>query len=456
MIFRYSIRRRIILAYGIFGVVLSLVFGCVVYVSLDYIDDNLVNTGLVHEVDRLGERYNEYKGSLIPSSPNISVFQGTTAMPAFVLELVDGIGEGIHERYYEGFEYHVAVKSYPNRIEPLYLIYDVSNLEFMESRQLKIGAVLLASCVLVVALGVWIGWLTSRRVIAPVAYLSDQVDRWGPGGLPTDLSENFCQDEVGFLAQALEEASRRIGAFVHREQEFTRDTSHELRSPVTVVKGAVELLKRRTDADDDRIRNPLLRIERAVKNMENIIENLLWLAREENHAFRETCAAATVIREAIKQLEQVMSIKSVPIIINQKADPVLQAPAPIFRIIFVNLIQNAFRHTSQGEIAINILDDRIVIADSGEGIDDCDVGRVTAPHVRGLTSTGFGLGLTIVERLCSRFGWRFELNSKKGCGTTATLFFDTASPHVPDDTENGAGSEKNPIRHRNRHRFQSK
>ena len=444
MIFRHSIRQRIILAYGIFGVVLSIVFGCVVYASLDYIDDNLVNTSLVHEMDRLGKRYNENVDTLIPNSPNILVFQGTVAMPAFALELVDGIGEGIHERYYEKVEYHIAVKSFPNRIAPLYLIYDVSGLEFIESRRLEVGAVLAASCILVVAIGVWIGFLTSQRVIAPVAYLSDQVARWGPGSLPADLAEKFCKDEVGVLAQALEEASRRIKAFVQREQEFTRDTSHELRSPVTVIKGAAELLKRRTNAGDDRIRKPLLRIERAVTNMEHIIENLLWLAREENHEFRETCAAAAVIRESIEQLEQVMSNKPVTVIINQKADPVLQAPAPIFRITFVNLIQNAFRHTTHGQIKIEILDDRIVIADSGEGIDDCDVDKLTAPHVRGKTSTGFGLGLTIVERLCTRFGWRFELDSEMGCGTTATLIFDTAPPYVPADATNAAGCEKLP------------
>jgi signal transduction histidine kinase len=365
-------------------------------------------------------------------------------MPAFVFELVEGLGEGIHERYYEGIEYHIAAKSFPNRIAPLYLIYDVSGLEFMESRKLKIGAVLTASCALVVALGVWIGVLTSHRVIAPVAYLSDQVDRWGPGSLPTDLAEKFCQDEVGILARALEEASRRIEAFVQREQEFTRDTSHELRSPVTVAKGAVELLKRRTDADDDRIRNPLLRIERAVTNMEHIIENLLWLAREENHLFRETCVAAAVIQEAIEQLEQVMSAKPISVIVNQKADLILHAPAPIFRIIFVNFIQNAFRHTPCGEITVDILDDRIVIADCGEGIDDCDVDKLTAPHVRGQTSTGFGLGLTIVDRLCTRFGWRFELDSQPGCGTTATLFFDTAPPYVPTNENVRPGSEKSP------------
>ena len=444
MIFRHSIRQRIIMAYSIFGVVLSIVFGCVVYVSLDYIDDNLVNTTLVHEMDRLGKRYDENIDTLMPNSPNILVFQGTAAMPAFVLELVDGIGEGIHERYYERVEYHVAAKSFPNRIDPLYLIYDVSSLEFMESRHLKIGSVLAASCVLVITIGVWIGVLTSQRVIAPVAYLSDQVDRWGPGSLPTDLAERFCKDEVGVLAQALEEASSRIEAFVKREQEFTRDTSHELRSPVTVIKGAAELLKHRTDTGDDRIRKPLLRIERAVTNMEHIIENLLWLAREENHEFRETCAAAAVIQESIEQLEQVMSNKPISVIINQKANPILQAPAPIFRITFVNLIQNAFRHTTHGEITIEILDDRIVIADSGEGIDDCDVDKLTAPHVRGLTSTGFGLGLTIVERLCTRFGWRFELDSEIGCGTTATLFFDTAPPYVPADATNVAGSEKLP------------
>jgi methyl-accepting chemotaxis protein len=86
----------------------------------------------------------------------------------------------------------------------LYLLYDVSGLEFTEKRKLNIGFVLATGVILVIALGLWIGWLTSRKVMAPVSHLAEQVDKSGPNNLPTDLSRHFYQDEVGVLARVLE------------------------------------------------------------------------------------------------------------------------------------------------------------------------------------------------------------------------------------------------------------
>jgi len=82
-----------------------------------------------------------------------------------------------------------------------------------------------------------------------VSHLAEQVAKSGPNNLPTDLSRNFYEDEVGVLAKALEQSMQRVEAFVNREQQFTRDVSHELRTPVTVIKGAAELLKRHFTAE---------------------------------------------------------------------------------------------------------------------------------------------------------------------------------------------------------------
>lgn len=114
-------------------------------------------------------------------------------MPLYVLDMVDGLNEGLHEAYSDKDEYHIAVQKLPTQKELLYLLYEVSALEFTEKRKLNIGVVLVA----------------------------------------------------GVLAKALEQAMQRVEAFVERELQFSRDASHELRTPVTVIKGAVELLKRK-------------------------------------------------------------------------------------------------------------------------------------------------------------------------------------------------------------------
>ena len=424
MTFRYSLKLRIVLAFCLFGAVLGSVYAATVYFSLDMIDDHLVNNRLVQEVEYFLDQYQKNKPSPVSTSPHIMAFVGTDDMPDYIAQQVSRLPEGYHEFYWKDVEYHVAVKVVPQLVEPLYLLYEVSALEFTEKRKLNIAIVLVGGVALVVALGLWIGLLLSRRVIAPVAHLAEQVSRSGPRDLPNKLSESYNNDEVGTLARALEASMDRIKNFVDREQQFTRDASHELRTPVTVIKGAIEVLKRKGFENEPALQRPLKRIERAATNMENIIENLLWLAREEAAIeSKSTCDAVPVITETIEQHRQLFAAKPIEIEYITEGNPQLKAPAAILKMVVANLIQNAFHHTTEGKVTVHICDESMTVADSGAGIDACDLPSVTEPYVHGRNSRGFGLGLAIVNRLCRRFDWQFEIDSEIGKGTTVRLIF---------------------------------
>ena len=424
MIFRHSLRTRIIVAFCLFGAVLGSVYATAVYISLDLIDDHLVDNRLIQEIEHILVHHREYSDIPAPTSPYITAYIGTASMPSQARQMVGGLTEGFHEAYHERDEYHIAVQSLPNLDKFLYLLYNVSGLEFTEKRKLNIGFVLAAGVVLVIALGLWIGWVTSRKVMAPVSHLADKVDNSGPDNLPTDLSGHFYQDEVGVLARALEQTMQRVEAFVNREHQFTRDVSHELRTPVTVIKGAAELLKRYFAAEKKSVPRSLSRIERSVSKMENIIETLLWLSREDaaDHQGAEF-AITPVVREVIEQNRDLIAGKPADIDLYVKADPQLAAPCPLFQIALTNLIRNALQSTPDGKITVDVHSDRVVVSDTGVGIAADDLKTVTQPHVRGSGSQGFGLGLSIVSRVCDRFDWRLEIQSVVGSGTTVALIF---------------------------------
>jgi signal transduction histidine kinase len=404
------------------------VYAIAVYISLDLIDDYLIDSRLLEEVEHFNAHHQRYSGFPKPTSPYITSHIGTESMPLYVVDMVGGLSDGIHEAYRDQEEYHIAVQKLENQEKRLYLLYEVSALEFTEKRKLNIGLVLFAGILLVVALGLWVGWMTSRKVIAPVAHLVDQVDRSGPNTLPTDLSQNFTNDEVGILARALEQAMQRVESFVEREHQFTRDVSHELRTPVTVVKGAVELLKAKLQLKEPLISRPLARIERSVVNMENIIETLLWLSREDA-AFdqKETFAVVPVARDTIEQNRSLIAEKSVEIEFFAESDPQLKVPAALFQIALTNLVRNAIQYTASGKISVTVTRDRIIVSDTGSGIAKNNLNFITQAHVRGDSSQGFGLGLSIVQRLCVRFDWNLKINSEVGQGTVVELIFQ------PDD-----------------------
>jgi len=95
-------------------------------------------------------------------------------------------------------------------------------------------------------------------------------------------------------------------------------------------------------------------------------------------------------------------------------------PQGLNQVLAANLISNAFRYTEQGEIRIERDGEELLVIDSGSGIDEELQPDVTKPAVKGHASPGLGLGLSIVERLCERCGWRFQLASSAE-GTTARL-----------------------------------
>jgi signal transduction histidine kinase len=222
----------------------------------------------------------------------------------------------------------------------------------------------------------------------------------------------------------LEQTMQRVEAFVNREHQFTRDVSHELRTPVTVIKGAVELLKRHFTGEKKSVPRSLSRIDRSVNKMENIIETLLWLSREDGADHQGSVfAVVPAVREVIEQNRYLIAGKPIEIDLIAKADPQLTVPSPLFQIAVTNLIRNALQSTPTGNITVAVRTDRVVVSDSGVGIAAGDLKTVTQPHVRGNGSEGFGLGLSIVSRLCDRFGWQLEIESVVGSGTTVQLIF---------------------------------
>jgi signal transduction histidine kinase len=104
----------------------------------------------------------------------------------------------------------------------------------------------------------------------------------------------------------------------------------------------------------------------------------------------------------------------------------LNIPASFFQIVLSNLIRNAIQHTESGKISVVVKDDRVIVSDTGAGIGPDDLKRVNLPLATGTQNKGFGLGLSIVKRLCNRFDWKLNIESETGLGTTVDLVFRTS------------------------------
>ncbi len=274
------------------------------------------------------------------------------------------------------------------------------------------------------------GYRYSKAAVAPVVRLADALVHWDPG---TSSEEAFDRTdggdepvaEVEQLRASLRTVSGRMHEYIERERDFTRDASHELRTPLTVVRVAADLL-RQEPALSERGARSLRRIDDAVREMEELVDAFLMLARHPDVPLDlEEIDVAAVAHEEAAQALPWLEGKPVVLEVVERAQPHVQAPPRALGVVLSQLLRNACAHTDTGRIELRVEADRIEVEDTGSGMDAATLARAFRPFFRGAgnEAAGKGLGLHVVQRLATRLGWSVELRSTPGIGTAATLRF---------------------------------
>jgi signal transduction histidine kinase len=155
---------------------------------------------------------------------------------------------------------------------------------------------------------------------------------------------------------------------------------------------------------------PLARIERAVADIEVLIDTFLLLAREDRAISVDgACDLGTIVGDVVEAHRHLLASKAVDVGIDTGESGTLHAPPAVVSIAVANLVRNAFQHTTAGSVDICAQADRVCVVDTGPGL--------------GPSSGVAGLGLTIVKRLCERMGWTFTIADGRAGGTRAELVF---------------------------------
>jgi signal transduction histidine kinase len=252
----------------------------------------------------------------------------------------------------------------------------------------------------------------ANQILKPISVLAQSVQSMPLGPNIPPASNDEATDEVRLLAGAIDDLRDRVAAFTQREREFTSHASHELRTPAAVIKGAVELLKERGADNDTQLRAPLARIERAVADIEDLIEMFLFLARQEQVGKdAASCNLAVLVEGIVSDHRDLLRDKPVKVHVETGQAGTVEAPPGLVSVAVANLVRNAFQYTAAGNVVITVLPCAVLIVNTGSGI--------TA------SERDSGIGLKIVTRLSERMGWHFTLFNTDAGGTHAKLVFRT-------------------------------
>jgi signal transduction histidine kinase len=213
---------------------------------------------------------------------------------------------------------------------------------------------------------------------------------------------------------------------VERDREFNADVSHELRSPLTVITGATELLLAQPDLEP-KVRTRLLRIARAARQSADITTALLHMVRAEQGIDKDSTAhnVGDIVNDVVHLYEPLVGTKPLRLEVIEEDRVSVIAPESVVAVTVGNLIGNAMRYTAKGEVRITIGSGRVTIDDTGPGIPEEELDHVFDRHYRGqnISGKGAGLGLAIVKRLCELYGWSIRFRNRETGGLRAELKF---------------------------------
>jgi signal transduction histidine kinase len=266
-----------------------------------------------------------------------------------------------------------------------------------------------------------IAWL-HFNLVRPVRDLAGRMQAIDPRDAGARLPTTYKRQEIQVIAQASNAHLERVGRFIERERSLLDQASHEFRTPIAVIAGAIDVLKQIPLPDASQ---PALdRIEYAVEDLSETMVALLYLAREPEPGSEPP--EVTLLHEFLPRLahdhQHLLHGKSAQLTIGELEPTHVAVPEAMVRIAVSNLIRNAVENTERGSVELSLTAGVISIIDSGSGFNPVEAARRYRDSLkRSAPARGQGLGLFLIGRICDHYHWKLSIETLANGGTRAML-----------------------------------
>lgn len=402
MIRGLSLRARVTVLYMLMGFILSLLFACAAAFIVEDYERILVREILNTHAQDWAVRIEHDPGAELPRTEGLSVYvrhhgrspEEKSDIPAYLSALPVGIhqaedGSAAHD----GSAVHIGV--FDTIAGRLYFEID---LQHIEMREYQFFLMLVAIVVFGTLISALLGWLLSANVVRPIRRLADAVEALPSRPVLTELGRGAQPDELGRLSMAIDDYQSRLVSAEQVEQAFFADASHELRTPIAVIRGASELLLD-DSAQAANLRPRLFRLDRGIRDISELLDALFILARQRPAEIAHValvewlgaCLAGadsirnSMVRFIVKGDEEVMSLAA--------SDAEL-----IVRCLVRRLIPPEARGLLEATVSARTMVFRFSESDSAPAPARPALSRFSDRR----------LGLTVMGRLAQKNGWAID------------------------------------------------
>lgn len=318
----------------------------------------------------------------------------------------------------------------------LYVVEVATNNTFLNTAMENLFYILLFIVPIILIFSIIGGYFLIYKSFLPIEMMLKNLKNITAFNLSNRLPTRNSEDEIDKLSNEINNLLTRLEISFEKISQFSSDASHELKTPLTIIRGEIEvaLRKERSRNEYEQTLNSCLD---EVLVIQQTIDDLLFLAKNESdftQAFEEF-NSEEITNESLKELESFALLKHITLESQIQGNVLLQGHASLLKIALKNILKNAitFSHPHQKVIIKNYLDNDtfyISIQDFGIGIAPNEQSKIfekfyRTDKSRNKESGGTGLGMAIVEKIMQLHHAKITLTSQEDVGTTVILEFNT-------------------------------
>ncbi len=399
-----SINRTVQTAIVGFGLALAATLVSLLIVYAWVIEDNIFNRLVSSEADYIEQVYAEQTRIVQPRFPFMTLHAGWQEFPQNIQELQRKSPERVEFPTVEGGTLHS--RSLMLGAQEWVLAADVTGFEVSRDYLPRLIPWITLVFVIVLLAAWLLSFYLGHSITQPLIQLADRFKRREASATAIELPENLPRNEIGYLAEVVKTSVDKLQNALRREADFTRDISHELRTPTTVLK----LMSARLDTSRAPSEQQVKQLHDMVARIEETTTVLLALAREES-VHTESLSLLAEIEACVVNHRKLAQQNDFALTIDVPAGIRVQANQNLLQLLLTNLLNNAVEHASAPVLEITLKDHEFSFRNP---VASPPSGDVVAASVRSPSSQGLGQGLHLVKRICQLNGWQLATHSDAG------------------------------------------
>jgi signal transduction histidine kinase len=299
------------------------------------------------------------------------------------------------------------------------LLADVEQFEVSKDNMPNLLVWLIAIACVISAIALVVSLLIAKKITRPLKTLASQVNTKNADNIEPDA---FPENEIGLLALNTKNAFIQLNSALDRERVFTKDISHEIRTPVAIIQNVLSASKEEKEITE----NNFDTVAEAVANINQITSILLALARSESSQIEVVNLTAELESLIIHQFDFLLAQanKHLELTLKFEGDVKVTCNQNLISILMLNLLSNMVRHAS-GENADITLNERQLIFKN-----QTQQNTINSPFVSGVKgeqSEGLGHGLNLIQRICEQSNWQLHIEQPQGYFIVQISFGNTPS-----------------------------